>query len=276
MQYKNTLIYFTFILLFASCGETKKEEIVEKSIQLANENYVPIIDTGRVEVILSNGKESQASVCRYAYFKLNDSSFVYEENVNKKILEELRHYFNDKERLKLSPKLNVGFFKKVLSEYKKMYEENRFDDVLWGVDENFDIDNGYKNFVVLTRGAYDYSGGAHGNYLTNYYLLDKKTGEEIRLHDALTDVKKVTKIGEKYFRKTQELPPNMSLEDCGFWFEKGFQLTGNFYFSEKGMEFIYNPYEIGPYALGMIEFTIPMKEIAPFLKISLERTNKEP
>lgn len=263
---------FSILFVFLACSENKDVSQDYKDSTSKKQPYQTTIDTGRVEVTLSNGKEKQISFCRYAYFKLNDSSFVYEEKVNKKIIEELSYYFDEKERAKLSPKLNVEFFKEILRLYKEMYEENKFDDILWGVDEYFDIDNSYKEFVYLTRAAYDYSGGAHGNYLNNNYLFSKETGEQLFLADVINDFSKFKVLAEKNFRIQNEIPPKVSLEDYGFWFEKGFEPSQNFYFSEKGMEFVYNPYEIGPYALGQVTFTIPKKDILPFLKINIERT----
>lgn len=37
------------------------------------------------------------------------------------------------------------------------------------------------------------------------------------------------------------------------------------YLTEKGMAFIYQPYEIAPYAVGSISFTIPYENLKPFL-----------
>jgi hypothetical protein len=272
MQFKKLIFLFSFFATLLACSNDKKSSTENLKSTNVGEPYQPVIDTGKVEITLSNGKEKQISFCRYAYFKLNDSSFVYEEMVNKKILEELSYYFDEKERAKLSPKLNVEFFKEILSLYKEMYEENKFDDILWGVDEFFDIDNSYKEFVYLTRAAYDYSGGAHGNYLNNNYLFSKETGEQLHLADVINDFSKFKVLAEKNFRIQNEIPPKVSLEDYGFWFEKEFEPSQNFYFSEKGMEFVYNPYEIGPYALGQITFTISKKDILPFLKINIERT----
>ena len=63
--------------------------------------------------------------------------------------------------------------------------------------------------------------------------------------------KAVEYVGEEYAEAlwTEEIKPN-----------------GNFLLSEEGIVYIFNQYEIAPYAAGVIELTIPWDEVSDILK----------
>jgi hypothetical protein len=42
--------------------------------------------------------------------------------------------------------------------------------------------------------------------------------------------------------------------------------NGNFGLFEEGVEWLYQPYEVGPYALGIVSATIPWNQLTPYLK----------
>jgi hypothetical protein len=41
--------------------------------------------------------------------------------------------------------------------------------------------------------------------------------------------------------------------------------------TEKGVEFLYQPYEIAPYAAGMPSFTLSYQDIRPYLTIGAQK-----
>jgi len=53
--------------------------------------------------------------------------------------------------------------------------------------------------------------------------------------------------------------------EAGFYFEQDiFTLTDNFAITKEGLKFVYNPYEVAPYAFGQQEIIIPytsLKEV---------------
>ena len=48
-----------------------------------------------------------------------------------------------------------------------------------------------------------------------------------------------------------------------------FHFTTNFALTKDGIEFVYNTYEIGPYAVGASSLTIPYNEIVQYLKLKI-------
>jgi len=55
--------------------------------------------------------------------------------------------------------------------------------------------------------------------------------------------------------------------EAGFYFENDvFKLTANFAITKEGLKFLYNPYEIAPYALGQQEIIIPYAALGELIK----------
>ena len=62
-------------------------------------------------------------------------------------------------------------------------------------------------------------------------------------------------------------PPKEGINQTNYyWFEKGFVLPDNFEISQGKITFIYNPYEVSNYANGVITFSMPLRQIKPYLK----------
>lgn len=120
-----------------------------------------------------------------------------------------------------------------------------------------------------------YLGGAHPNTYTLYTTLYLTTGRPVALEDLLLDgdPARLESLAEAHFRQVRELGPEEDLHAAGFWFESengndsghegssGFELADSFALTDDGLLFHYNPYDIGPYALGGTTFTIPRSEL---------------
>jgi len=109
----------------------------------------------------------------------------------------------------------------------------------------------------------EYTGGAHsirGKMFVNY---DTKTEKEIHLTMLFDpqELKGLNELGEKAFREATKIPLNQSLEEAGYSFDSGFVLPNDFLISKNGLKFYFAPYEIGPYSLGDVTFTISYDKI---------------
>lgn len=113
----------------------------------------------------------------------------------------------------------------------------------------------------------DYTGGAHGNFGFGYFVFDAATGEQVQLEDiALAGFRKRwAELGGRALRKAQGLKADAPLSEAGL-FEDTLELNDAWCALPEGIQFSYDPYEIGPYALGQIAFTLPWKDILPDLK----------
>ena len=121
--------------------------------------------------------------------------------------------------------------------------------------------------VTVEIATYSYTGGAHPNYWTAYRNFDPRTGQRLSLQDVTTDMARIRALAEDEFRRSQNLGAREGLGQAGYWFADNiFTLPDNFAFTDKGLLFTYNPYEIASYAQGPIELLLPYTRSRGLLK----------
>ncbi len=115
---------------------------------------------------------------------------------------------------------------------------------------------------------YSYLGGAHGWTGRYGYVFDCSTGERITL-DTLSEDPQALRA----FLEEELLRQANSAEYALYYFFDDYReyLPGllredNWYLSDDGLVVIANPYEIAPYAVGRIDFTIPYDRLGWSLK----------
>jgi hypothetical protein len=114
-----------------------------------------------------------------------------------------------------------------------------------------------------------FTGGAHGGAGTYFITINPKTGQEIKLEDVLKPgfITYFTHEGERSFREVRGLADTTSLMNSGFEFaDNKFQLNSNYGFRPEGIVFVYNSYEIAPYAMGPTQIVIPYDRIKDWLQ----------
>jgi hypothetical protein len=116
----------------------------------------------------------------------------------------------------------------------------------------------YGQYVIVTRTLESYEGGAHGMTTTEYRVFDREKGRVIGLADIAgeTERKLLKETVELTLRENYGIPEGAGFSSAGF-FEDEITLPENFFLSEKGIGFHWNPYEIAPYAMGAIEVVTP-------------------
>lgn len=124
-----------------------------------------------------------------------------------------------------------------------------------------------ENLFVFSRYWYNYSGGAHGNYGTQFRNFDLKKNKFLELNDILTQdgIKALPGLLEKYYRIQNNVDPSKSLQEDGL-FTDTIHVTENFMITPGGLIFDYVLYEIAPYAGGELVIYIPVNEISLYLK----------
>ena len=124
-------------------------------------------------------------------------------------------------------------------------------------------DNNVISFIMTSSG---YMGGAHGYYNSFGLNYDTTTGELLDFAALSNDSDKFYNDTLEYNREltqTDEYKERMFPEDFFDGSELETVLYGDekWYLSDEGLTFISNPYELGPYASGIIEFVIPYNEL---------------
>jgi hypothetical protein len=120
--------------------------------------------------------------------------------------------------------------------------------------------------ITLAISTYSFEGGAHGNDQIKFLNLDAKTGNILNNNDIIKDEINFKTLAESYFTKSIE-SEDKDLKPEDFFFGEPFQLPENIGFSEDGLVFLYNVYEVASYAQGYTEFVIPFDDVEPYLKV---------
>lgn len=115
----------------------------------------------------------------------------------------------------------------------------------------------------------DYTGGAHGNYGYYGYTFDAENGQLLELMDILEDAGGFQEAASDYIiqklKETQGdgLFPEYADEVRDTWTRNE---GPNWYLDAAGITFIFNPYEVGPFAMGEVRVTLPYEEFASYIK----------
>lgn len=164
-----------------------------------------------------------------------------------------------------------------LEETAIRYRENLIDEYM---NENAVLENGvrswedrvggafqkkYKNYLNYLVSYYSFRGGAHGIQTLSNVVFDAKTGEQVHETDLFAPgyeapVAQLLRMAVKTSMEEEdpELMQLVNLEQV--------VPNGNFSVHENGMEWLFQPYEVGPYALGIVSATLPWDELKPFMK----------
>lgn len=115
---------------------------------------------------------------------------------------------------------------------------------------------------------YAFTGGAHGLQTREYTVVNLWTGKEVRLKDIFKEnyETRLSAILSDKIHVKNHLPTTQSLKDAGF-FTDTIKPNDNFYITREGIGFLYNQYDIAPYASGSIDVFIPFNEVKDLMVV---------
>lgn len=137
-------------------------------------------------------------------------------------------------------------------------------------------------YLSYSQNYYSYTGGAHGSSTVQYQNIDLSNFKIISLEDLFKSDKntEILLLFKDAFFRANKLDNDKSYDELGFWFNPsnipkeykewslpdGFYLPANFLLNSRGITFIYQQYEIAPYAAGMPKIEVTWDKIKPFLE----------
>lgn len=143
-------------------------------------------------------------------------------------------------------------------------EESEYPFLGYSSDLDFTVTRADSNVISFAVTYYEFAGGAHGNYTTIGVNYSPRTGE-------LIDFAELSENADSFHADTfafiQELASSESYQEKLYpdtpteELESALYADGKWYFSTSGLVFISDPYMLGPYASGMITFTIPYLDL---------------
>lgn len=128
------------------------------------------------------------------------------------------------------------------------------------VQTNYDVHYTSSSFLSLTVMYYEYTGGAHGISCKVPYNLNLKTGENITLEKLFQQntnyIHLINKEIQLQIDKKNSVPGAIPITEF-----TTISNTQPFYIDGNNLVIYFQPYEIGPYVLGIQEFKIPLSKL---------------
>lgn len=122
------------------------------------------------------------------------------------------------------------------------------------------------NVISIVLDHYEFTGGAHGNYFSEGYNIRLSDGKILLLTDVVKE-NKLKNLSLLCEQRIMEIFEVESLADVGL-FEEEINLTSeqDFYLKPNQLVLQFDPYEIGPYAMGSIEVELGFDKLKDLLK----------
>lgn len=163
----------------------------------------------------------------------------------------------------------IDYLKAQMADFRKA---GMTDDISLACDISIRKTDDTPRYVTYKVNAYKFLGGAHGATCDYSVNISKPSGKVVAETVDTLKLKALQPLLRKgvlsYLEKYGD-DPNVNdgnLNDCLF-IENGVIPMPAFTpcLINDGVLFVYQQYEIGPYALGLVTFTVPYAEIKPFL-----------
>jgi len=234
------LFLLAFFLAFYSCKEEItlefKEVAIEKKDPVSIQVIYPKIESYS-EVALKINKSIELAIAKNVAFFVENTDGL---TLNDAISQIERRYIS----------------------FKNDFQD---DALPWEVNINSEVVFQSSNMITIAVDSYAFSGGAHGNSTITLLNFDPNTGNLYQQDNLFNSTKDFIQLVESAF-KSEIKSKNKNEED--YFFGQDFKLPENVGFSDEGVIFLYNTYELASYAQGITEFTIPYSEISKYLKIN--------
>ena len=127
---------------------------------------------------------------------------------------------------------------------------------------------GYKGYISYIMTCEEYYGGAHPTTFNTITCFDPATGAEITLKDIFNEGYEETLATRLIDRLLKDNNVSTIDELCnkGYSLDIDFFITNNFILGNDSMTFLYNRYEIAPYAMGDILISLDYETLKDIMK----------
>lgn len=142
-------------------------------------------------------------------------------------------------------------------------------DWVFTFETDYRITYNKKGFVSIVLDYYEFTGGAHGNFYSIGYNIRTTDGNVLTLSDILKE-NSVDALSEFCTEEILNMFEANSLTEAGL-FEDELNLTyeQDFFVKPNTLIIQFDPYEIGPFAMGSIEVELNFDKIKNILKNDL-------
>ncbi|MBT9844890.1 DUF3298 domain-containing protein [Barnesiella intestinihominis] len=163
---------------------------------------------------------------------------------------------------------HVNAYKEIEPEFEKeLAKSGEAYSFEWDFDYTLSPVYNRNDFFCYGISSSEYTGGAHGMYSNRYYTIDLSNWKRIGLDDIFQPDSSDTLSSILLNRLMKQLNVSSpdSLLELGYFDTEDIMATENFYLTDTGICWVYNPYEIACYATGQTSIEIPFKEIDSYI-----------
>ena len=273
MKKYGTFILSLMIFTLYSCNNgttsksTGKKNDVETVIEQPNDTAFFANDTILLDSYVPNSPKLTANIALQNIVLNNNAatekavaeiSYILTGEEGKSIAEAGNRYID---------KLKADYME-LRPEYINIRESN---DMPHWLNQEFmvssECSNGYKGFVNYTINFFEYTGGAHPNSYCTTLTFDPNDGHEV----TISEIMKLGYEEPLIELITQSIISFLNVEDIAeldevIFDHKELYISKNVVMRKDNLTFIYNKYDIAPYAVGEIIAEIPYEKLQDILK----------
>ena len=133
----------------------------------------------------------------------------------------------------------------------------------WADDYSVAAVTAVQGVISIRQDNYLFTGGAHGMPGRENHIFSETEGSEVTLasHLPLSEEEVNERAREAFLSRIEEHPEDGYFEDASDTIRAKTDFLSQSYLTQEGVVFYAQPYEIGPYASGFIEVTVPWKDL---------------
>ena len=244
------------LALVSSCSSVTQESVSARKLTYENREFK--------RASANCGQDSVCAVFAVTFPVFNGMDTAVAEKVQREI--ELSFSMGDPEASTKSMEQVANEFIASYEEFSKEIPESGLG---WYYKGNVRVNVLEDTLLSIIIDEDYFTGGAHGGMGTYFININPSTGEKVTLADVLRPgyEEDLRSVGESVFREQRQLADTASYQFNNYEFPNGaFALNDNYGFSNDGIIFFFNNYEIAPYAAGPTEVFIPYDRIRKWLR----------
>ena len=262
------LLFIPLIALLLSCGNSS-----QKNLEITSDTLNYITKTFEKHSQTCVNKDSLCATVKFQYPEFE--SVRFNDLIKNEIL---NIYHDDNDSTKSRPKNFEALAKPFVDDYDLKLKEGKeyvkganavneggFLAMPWYMEATSTVQRQTKKYLTIHTNTNWFMGGNHPISMEYFYVYNRADFKRITLNDLFKKGydQKLLNIAEEIFRKQEQLKPADKLsEEAGYFFDnQRFILNDNFVLTQKGIKFLFNVYEIKPYAAGITELEIPYEKL---------------
>lgn len=164
-----------------------------------------------------------------------------------------------------------GFAQELMEFYDPENEDASFTSAYTYEEKGYPLPNARSGYLVYERNLYSYLGGAHGSTFFQYRNIRLTDGKVMLQSDVFLPGEAEEKVKALIMRQLMEDSDCATVEQLQE--ETGITMLGDVYINDDnfqlladGILFLYNIYEIAPYACGPVSVVVPYDQLAPYIQ----------